>query len=235
MNINNLYKLTKNSPSGTLNENNEKVRFIIDHVDKTIYDISVEKGLMTIKNKQFCENKRFLTISSHIDTVYENSFVKIDDTKICGTLDNSATNFILLELLNTNINPQIVYFFTDNEELKNSSIQTSPLLRNKKFLYNICLDVTIFCHYTHFATIENDYNKIGRKIKNIGVAQIPLYQCANDETNTINDMGIRGFSFCLPIEFHENRCHSEEGGTISLNKFETYYNFLCEYLKNIFK
>ena len=61
-----------------------------------------------------------ILISSHIDSVYKKFFVEVSDDKIIGTLDNSITNAIILdmmlkeELLENN---NILISFTDREEI----------------------------------------------------------------------------------------------------------------------
>jgi hypothetical protein len=133
-----------------------------------------------------------------------------------------------------NINlQQVVFIFADGEENGVANILQVYLFKNKKFLFNICLDVTPYCHFTHFATIENDNHNLAKKIrKNKGVALIPVYQSKTDESTYLSNNKVKSFSYCLTINFDANRCHSELGGALTCENLDKYYSVLKNFLDN---
>lgn len=234
MNYELIKNLTTKCPSGTLinGQDNFKISSIINEIDKSEYNISVENGYILVTNKFFDNQKKFISLSSHIDNVYNNCFCNIDNEFLRGTFDNSLTNYAMLDCIRNLKQKQIIYIFTDNEELNNSTIINVSLLKNNNFLFNVCLDVTPYCHYTHVATIENDYYGLN-KIKNKKVAYIQPYQSMNDESNFLQTKNLKSFSFCVTCDFSENRCHSENGGIISIKKYKAYIKMLKKLLNDI--
>lgn len=234
MNYDLIKKLTTTCPPGTLlnNQENFKISCIINQINNKKFDVILENGYILITHKHFNNLKPFITISSHVDNVYNNCFCKLENEYLVGTFDNSITNYAIIELLRSIRNKQIVYIFTDNEEINNSTISNVPLLQNKNFLFNICLDVTPYCHFTHVATIENDIFALAQ-IKNKKIAFIQPYQSMNDESISLQNINIKSFSFCITGNFDCNRCHSEKGGIISLKKYRKYLILLKKLLRNI--
>lgn len=213
-------------------QKSEKANYILSQIDKKNFNIMYKNGYILLALKSFNVNKKFITISSHIDTTYRNVFYREDLDNIYGTLDNSATNFILLKLLQNNTNPQVLFIFTDNEETKICNLLNVEYLYHKNFKHNICLDVTPYCYYTHFATIENDSYKLCPRIlkKNKFIANIEVYQSKDDESTILREHNIKSYSFCLTCNFKDNRCHSEAGGVIPKKNIFEYYNTLKKVL-----
>ena len=104
-----------------------------------------------------------------MDNVYSACFCKQQNDVLLGTFDNSLTNYVMLLLMKELNKTQIVYIFADNEESDNPDILNVPLFSYKTFLFNICLDVTPYCHYTHICTIENDNFNLAKKITKNGI------------------------------------------------------------------
>lgn len=235
MNNNLLNQLTTKCPSGTLrgNKENEKIKTIIENIDTSKYKIIIENGYILVSNIHFNSKEKFITISSHVDNVYSACFCKQQNDVLLGTFDNSLTNYVMLLLMKELDKTQIVYIFADNEESDNPDILNVPLFSYKTFLFNICLDVTPYCHYTHICTIENDNFNLAKKIKkmaNKDVAAISVYQSMNDESSFLNQQNIKSFSFCITCNFANNRCHSEDGGSLSIEKLQKYFEILKDYL-----
>lgn len=234
MNYNIIRELTTICPPGAIINcvDNSKIFCILKQINENKFNIVVENGYILIMHKKFDKQRHFITISSHIDSVYSHCFFCVKDNMLYGTFDNSITNYASLVMMKSIKRRQVVYVFTDNEEVNNSTILNVPLLKNKMFLYNICLDVTPYCFYTHVATVENDVYKLA-KINSKKIAFIKPYQSMNDESKCINASGFKSFSFCLTCRFCNNKCHSEEGGTISIENFRQYIKLLKRLIRSV--
>lgn len=237
MKINKLAEITLSSPSGSINNDltKAKINSLLSLISTKKFTITYFEDFFTVAHKDFNVNKKFLTISSHIDTVYEKLFINTDNDIISGTTDNSITNLAAISLIKNLKTTQIVYIFSNKEELSECPFKDLDLFKSKFFMYNICLDVTPFCYHTHFATVENDKFGLGKKLaKTEGVAYIEYYQCFTDEAKLLNEINIKGFSYCIAINYPNNNCHNKNGGTLTSSTAQCYYNSLYNFLNNLF-
>jgi hypothetical protein len=175
-----------------------------------------------------------VVVSSHVDTVYKNFYLKEGKDVIIGTLDNSITNAVLIELILKHRLPQnLVVAFTGNEEKDSLGVdETVTYLRSIRSSVNIAisLDITARGYRNHGYTLENYFIRKGegrsfrskkqfmrylvqilekKKVKTIHhVAADP------DDTWQFDEHDLNCFSFCLPsrsIAVHNNWMHDDIG------------------------
>jgi len=115
------------------------------------------------QHHRFQSDRPAILVSNHIDSVYSNHFATIANDEIHGSLDNSACNAIIVELmLRGSLPEQVLVSFTGDEEDESAGAdQTIELLADshEAVFWNlemaITLDLTEEFYGLHHFTIEN--------------------------------------------------------------------------------
>ena len=202
------------------------------------------------------KNKKVLVISSHIDTVYKSFFAETNGDFLCGTLDNSVTNAVLVDTVcGLNDCRNVIYAFTGNEEKRAiGAAETAAYLKANRIDVSaiITLDITAEGYDNYDYTIENYFfSKSGNKLfadhyefkkyltqalKNENLNVIHYKRCAPDESWQYGRYGFNCFSFCIPSRKNsitDNWMHDDSGIIIKLKALYGYGEGLRRLIKKI--
>ncbi len=214
---------------------------------------------MVYRHRDFQPHKPFILISSHIDSAYKNYFASDGGEEIFGTLDNSATNAILVQSMSDGAIPiqSVVAFTGDEEEDSLGAQQTIAFLKETASGWSlpemtITLDLTEECYATKSFTIENYFvspcsgnhllvfdqptdlkDYITRKLKEEDPAFIEGAE--PDESWQYRDNHLHCFSLCLPCRVLADDMHSDEGVAVraaSLDGFAATLSSLARSIAN---
>ena len=203
------------------------------------------------RRKDFRENQRALLVSCHIDSVYGHYWVSTTSEEVIGTLDNSACNGILVELMvQERLPAQAMVVFTGDEEGDSAGVDQviSCLHDTPAVFWNlelvIALDLTEeFYGQRHF-TIENCFVerdnarsllKFGRKrelrryLTAIAPGAVPVFvkDAEADESWQYDEHDVNCFSLCLPCRLLGSDMHDDSGVAVSRNSLMGYAETLA--------
>ena len=193
-------------------ERRKEIKNILKNSNWQIYD---DGYLLIYNNSDDKINKVFL-ISCHIDTVFDDKdfFVRKEEKKIIGTLDNSGSLAILLKAMLENklANNVYVSFTTDEEGSCGGAHKTVRFLKDNALLNRLSLvivmDISANADFKCDVSLENYYlNKEElKKMENIlkkskiKYYKIPVGEALPDESGTYYQYKLKVFTLCLPVK-----------------------------------
>ncbi len=180
------------------------------------------------------QDRNLLVVSSHIDTVYDNFYFRDGSDVVTGTLDNSITNAVLIDIIRKNRLPEeVIVAFTGNEEKESLGVdETVSFLHACKanVEFAVSLDVTNRGYRNHGYTIENYFVRKGDRrifsskrqflkyiiglLEKKKVKSIHHVGADPDDTWQFDEHNMNCFTFCLPcrgIAFHNDWMHDDIG------------------------
>ena len=185
------------------------------------------------------KSKKYIVVSSHIDTEMKRFFVKQKEKSIFGTFDNSITNAsVIHNMLGGNFNDNILIAFTGNEEngMRGAKNLHEYLSGYDVGLYMV-LDVTWEEHYGNTFTLENVKCSVEMHEKLLEIANSThekyldvLPREFDDETEIYSANAC--FSFCIPIN-NDDEMHSDKGVNTTLDLFEKYTQAMPKIANNL--
>ena len=221
----------------------------IDYIDKALRSscyvlIANSPPLARIyKHSRFSENRPFILISCHIDSVYGRHWCESRGAELLGTLDNSACNGVLLYcMINDLLSPQIVISFTGNEEDDSIGVdQTVTYLRDNGLWDALEMVVTLDLteeEFGHPFTLENLFVKhnhgpdsalkFDRKkdlkdyIRSIVGMCTVIMNGDPDESWQYGEYDLNAFSYCLPCRLLAGDMHDDRGVAVEIEALGKY-------------
>lgn len=202
--------------------------------------------------------KSLVLVSSHIDTVYKNFYEMEGRDVVTGTLDNSITNAILIDLLVRNDLPEnVTVAFTGNEEKESLGVdETISFLHSAKARAGIVvsLDITNRGYRNHGYTVENYFVKKGmgkafyrkKQLKNYlvellekkKVKTIHHVSADPDDTWQFDEHNLNCFTLCLPsrnIAEHDDWMHDDMGVIVKKSALKEFSQALLKLLRRLAK
>ncbi len=194
--------------------------------------------LMYMQDSSFDTNKKYVLISTHIDTVYEmdNCFSQVQDPYFFGTYDNSLTNAVVIDnMLKNKFGNNVIIVFTGNEEYGMSGAHdVCQSLKNVNIEHVIVLDVTYEKYFNKDFTFDNCHHS--NYVKKLLIAQTKKI-CDNFVINPIEDDDetcvytrfYKCMSLCIPVK---GKMHSNKGVLClqtSLAKYAEVLSLLTEF------
>jgi len=194
---------------------------------------------------RFRERSPFLLISNHIDSAYEDYYFSKKKGMIYGTLDNSACNGVVVELMvKGRLPPQTLVAFTGDEEDGCAGVDQimqylsalNAMIGNLEVV--IVLDLTEEFFESHHYSIENYFVRrqgTGSALhfdkkrdfrtylddKFQGKSAF-LLDAEPDESWEYDEHDMNCFSFCLPCRLLGRDMHSTKGVAIKLESVKKY-------------
>jgi putative aminopeptidase FrvX len=222
---------------------------------KRIHDGHLTKIYSQLNIREIA-GKSLVLVSSHIDTVYKNFYEMEGRDVVAGTLDNSITNAILIDLLVRNDLPEnVTVAFTGNEEKESLGVdETISFLHSAKARAGIVvsLDITNRGYRNHGYTVENYFVKKGmgkafyrkKQLKNYlvellekkKVKTIHHVSADPDDTWQFDEHNLNCFTLCLPsrnIAEHDDWMHDDMGVIVKKSALKEYSQALLKLLRRL--
>ncbi|MDR3217188.1 MAG: M28 family peptidase [Clostridiaceae bacterium] len=183
---------------------------------------------MLFGKEDLSKSKKYIVISTHVDTLMNRFFVEQKDSNLIGTFDNAITNAaVLYNMLNSKFDNNILIAFTGNEECgMRGAKNLYKYLSDYDVISYMVLDVSWEDYYKNSFTLEN-IELPDEAIKKILVAAkhtqekyivVSPYDF-DDETEVYSDNFC--FSYCIPI-MNDDEMHSNVGVETTVELFEKY-------------
>ncbi len=237
----------------------EKIGRIDKLMRKTKFRMIHDGKLTKLYSRHHVKNlsgKSFVIVSSHIDTVYKNFYSMEGRDVVTGTLDNSITNAVLIDLLiRYDIPENVIVAFTGNEEKESLGVdETIEFLHGIKAGAAIVasLDVTNRGYRNHGYTVENYFVKKGKgrtflrkkQLKNYLVEILERKKTKTihpvsadpDDTWQFDEHNLNCFSFCIPVRNiaeHGDWMHDDMGVIVKKSALKDFESGLLKLMKGL--
>ena len=197
-------------------------------------------SLLYAKRNMDAESEQVL-ISSHVDCVYGNCFVKDQSDCWLGTFDNSATNAALIELMLTGrLADQVLIAFTGDEEKDSKgAVEVMHVLQQEQLLLNraVILDVTNEGWEEDVSySMENDWGfdlltgfRLVSDLQEAGIPCVFVHHAEPDESweyRKAAQYGLQEFpclSLCVPVS---GDMHADAGVLLRKSSIPLYQQVL---------
>lgn len=197
------------------------------------------------RHREYSDEKPTILVSSHVDSLYGQYFAARCGDDFQGTLDNSACNALVVELMKQGGLPvQVLVAFTGDEENGSAGVdQTMAILReNRASFLNLELVVVLdlteefygICHFT----VENYFIGSPRRKRLLqffrrremrtfinrclGCTPPSVKDGDPDESWQYDEYDLNCFTLCLPCGLIGDDMHSDLGVTVKGESFLQY-------------
>nr|WP_321500787.1 M28 family peptidase [uncultured Dethiosulfovibrio sp.] len=197
-------------------------------------------------HNEYSPEKPAIILSSHVDSLYGSYFSEIVGDELHGTMDNSASNGVLVELMKRNgLPPQALVAFTGDEENDSKGVdQVISITKNTHDIFAniglvISLDLTERCFKKKSFTAENcfvgenkqlaccfdkkrDLKTFLEEILGKGTRFIGDKDAEQDESWQYDEYNLNCFTLCLPCRVLGEDMHDDEGVAVKIESFRRY-------------